>query len=75
MRAAWPIAFVFALAALGCRGEVGVVPNAFLGRWICDDARYAGRSLMISQRSLIFASGPTASENFVVRGREGELGS
>jgi hypothetical protein len=59
---------VFAFAALACDAESAVVPNALLGRWVCEDARYAGRSLEISQRALIFASGPTQSENFAVRG-------
>jgi hypothetical protein len=59
---------VFALAALACDAERAVVPNALLGRWVCEDARYVGRSLEISQRALIFASGPTQSENFAVRG-------
>ncbi len=72
MRAMGLIAFVLALTSFGCAKELRVVPNSFLGRWICDDARYAGRSLMISQRALMFASGPTTSENFMVRDVESE---
>jgi hypothetical protein len=56
-----------ACALLACSSPDAVVPNALLGRWLCADARYAGRSLTISQRSLIFASDRTASENFTVR--------
>ncbi len=70
MRTALPVALLCLLAALACRGETAVVPRALLGRWVCDDARYAGRSLAISQRALIFASDRTSSENFAVRGVE-----
>jgi hypothetical protein len=70
VRAAWPVALAVALAALACGGKGEVVPRALLGRWICEDSRYAGRSLTISQRSLIFASDRTTSENFAVRGVE-----
>lgn len=59
---------LLASALLACGGANAVVPDELLGRWACDDARYAGRSLTISQRSLIFASDRTASENFAVRG-------
>ncbi len=78
MRAAGPVALLFTLAAFACGGEGAVVPRAFLGRWVSDDSRYEGRSLTISQRSLIFASDQTTSENFAVRGvetRELENGS
>jgi hypothetical protein len=67
------IAFVLALTAFGCREELRVVPSSFLGRWICADERYAGRALLISQRAVMFASGPTTSENFMVRGVDSEV--
>lgn len=72
MRAVGLIAFVLALTAFGCAKELRVVPHTFLGRWTCDDARYADRALLISQRALMFTSGPTASENFMVRDVDAE---
>jgi hypothetical protein len=72
VRAAWAFAGVVALVVLACggEGEGEVVPRALLGRWECADARYAGRSLTVSQRALIFASDRTASENYGVHGVE-----
>jgi hypothetical protein len=70
VRAAWPVALLVALAVLACGGKGAVVPHGLVGRWVCDDARYAGRSLTISQHSLIFATDRTTSENFAVRGVE-----
>jgi hypothetical protein len=61
--------FLLGIAALACSRDA-TIPNSLLGRWICGDARYAGRSLLITPRSLIFASDMTSSENFTVRGVE-----
>ena len=64
--------FLLAIAALACSRD-GTIPNSLLGRWTCGDARYAGRSLLITPRSLIFASDMTSSENFTVREVETRL--
>jgi hypothetical protein len=55
---------------IACGGAGERIPDALLGRWVCDDPRYAGRLLWISRRSLVFASSKTSSENFAVRGVE-----
>lgn len=73
MHARWAAVFGFSLGLLACSGETPVVPRALLGRWVCADARYAGRSLSISQRSLLFAEDRTRSENFAVSGVESHL--
>ena len=66
MRAMWPLALLCVLSALACGGN-DTLPRELLGRWVSDDPRYAGRSLSLSQRSIIFASDQTAAESFSVR--------
>jgi hypothetical protein len=61
---------VFALIALACGARDRVVPRPLLGRWVCSDARYQGRTLEIAQRALTFASDQTHSESFTVFGVE-----
>lgn len=65
MVAVWRCAFL-AFAAVACSGEASI-PTALHGRWVCADARYSGRSLLITPHSLIFASDRLASENYSVR--------
>lgn len=66
--------FLLVTAALGC-GSGATIPSELQGRWICGDERYAGRSLLITPRSLIFASDMTSSENFTVRSVDSRLES
>jgi hypothetical protein len=64
-----PLALLCVLAALACGGD-DRLPRELLGRWVTDDPRYAGRSLSLSQHSIIFAADQTAAESFSVRGVE-----
>ena len=69
MRAKWPLALLCVLSAFACGGE-DTLPRELLGRWVTADPRYVGRSLSLSQRSIIFASDRTAAETFSVLGVE-----
>ncbi len=69
MQATRPLALLCVLAALACGGN-DTLPRELLGRWVADDPRYAGRSLSLSQRSIIFGSDRTAAESFSIRGVE-----
>jgi hypothetical protein len=67
VKAGWLAAACSALLAIACGGEAQRIPDALVGRWASAEPRYADRSLLISRRSLVFASSPTKSENFAVR--------
>ena len=58
-----------AFLALGC-GTEAQLPRELLGQWVCDDPRYADRSLTISARALLFSSGKAAMEAYEVRAVE-----
>lgn len=70
VKAAWWSAACCALIVLACGGQDSGVPPELVGRWVTDARAYADRSLVIGTRSLVFASGPAASQNFAVRGVE-----
>jgi hypothetical protein len=65
--AAWRSAALCVLVVLACGREQATIPGDLLGRWVSDDPAYAGRSLSISSRSLVFASSRTASDTYAVR--------
>jgi hypothetical protein len=70
VRAGWLAAACSALLVIACGDGAEKIPNALIGRWASADPRYAERSLLISQHSLVFVSSRTDSENFAVRGVE-----
>jgi hypothetical protein len=70
VKAGWLLAASCALAVAACSRGAGTVPPTLLGRWTSRAPAYAGRTLLISSRSLVFASSETASENYAVRGVE-----
>lgn len=57
---------LLAFAVFACSARAST-PSTLLGRWVCQDPRYLGRSLLITQHSLIFASDQLASDNYAVR--------
>lgn len=66
----WLSGAMLALAVVACDDRE--VPGALVGHWGSSDPRYEGRALVISPATIAFASGPLASESFVIERVESE---
>jgi hypothetical protein len=57
--------------ALGCEPNASLPPPLH-GRWVCSEARYAGRSLLLTASSVTFGTGGAGTETYAVRRVEAE---